>query len=454
MSVRNRVIQALAANTFGQAVTIGSQLLLVPLYFRYWGAATYGEWLVLFSIPAYLMMADLGIGTAAGNEMTIKVGARDFYGASRTYNSARRVSLYSGLLVLLAGLCLAAFKSETDLPETKLINKLDACLIIFVLSANVALGFTLGLISNTLRADGRNALGVTLFNLTRLIEALVMAGALLLNKGPVFLCLSALAAKGVMSLVQLILLQKTCFWLQDSKADRDPDFMRRLLRPALGFMAFPIGNALILQGPVIVIGHVYGGASVALFSALRTLTRIPIQFVNMLNSSVWPELSRAHGSGNITLLRSLHRRTLAVSALAATLCALVLGFIGEHLSKLWLGSSILFDWQIFVALLAVTVISSVWNASLVVLSATNQHTLFGGYYIGATGICLTLMFLLSSEFGWIGILIPLVSCEIVLAKLVLCKSLPVTADTASAMWSDLHDAFISTISALRKIGRR
>jgi hypothetical protein len=63
MSVRHRIYLALAAGAFGQFVTIGSQVLLTPLYFLYWGAAKYGEWLLISTIPAYLAMADFGIGS-------------------------------------------------------------------------------------------------------------------------------------------------------------------------------------------------------------------------------------------------------------------------------------------------------------------------------------------------------------------------------------------------------
>ena len=88
MSIRHRIYLTLAAGAFGQLVTIGSQILLTPLYFSHWGAAKYGEWLLISTIPAYLVMADFGVGSAAGNEMTIRAGAGDYEGAQRTFRGA------------------------------------------------------------------------------------------------------------------------------------------------------------------------------------------------------------------------------------------------------------------------------------------------------------------------------------------------------------------------------
>lgn len=41
MSIRQRIYLVLAAGAFGQVVTIGSQILLTPLYFLHWGAFQY-----------------------------------------------------------------------------------------------------------------------------------------------------------------------------------------------------------------------------------------------------------------------------------------------------------------------------------------------------------------------------------------------------------------------------
>ena len=72
-------------------------------------------------------------------------------------------------------------------------------------------------------------------------------------------------------------------------------------------MAFPIGNALSLQGFTIVIGATLGAAAVVVFSTTRTITRVALQAMGSINLSIWPELSRSVGGGRFDEARAILR---------------------------------------------------------------------------------------------------------------------------------------------------
>jgi len=75
--MRRRLIAGMGASTFGLGINIAIQLLSLPLFLQHWDTSTYGAWLVLSAIPAYLSMADVGMVTAAGNKMTMAMGGGD-----------------------------------------------------------------------------------------------------------------------------------------------------------------------------------------------------------------------------------------------------------------------------------------------------------------------------------------------------------------------------------------
>ena len=81
-----------------------------------------------------------------------------------------------------------------------------------------------------------------------------------------------------------------------------------MARPALAFMGFPIGNALNLQGTVLAVEYALGPTEVAIFATARTVSRVALQMVQLVNQTFWPELSSAFGAGKIELVRRLHRR--------------------------------------------------------------------------------------------------------------------------------------------------
>ena len=87
--MKRRVIAGMSANSFGMAITIGIQLVSLSLFLYFWDAATYGVWLMLSAIPAYLSMADVGMVTAAGNKMTMAMGKGDLIETNRVFQSAQ-----------------------------------------------------------------------------------------------------------------------------------------------------------------------------------------------------------------------------------------------------------------------------------------------------------------------------------------------------------------------------
>ena len=54
--------------------------------------------------------------------------------------------------------------------------------------------------------------------------------------------------------------------------------LRRLAGPSISFMAMPIGNAINLQGMLLVVGHVLGPVAVVIFATARTVSRTAIAF--------------------------------------------------------------------------------------------------------------------------------------------------------------------------------
>lgn len=451
MSVFARITSALGANAFGQAVTIGSQLALTPLFFRVWGAGQYGEWLLLSSVPAYLMMADVGIGSAAGNEMTMSAGAGDQRAAQNTFLSALAVALGASLLALLVGALTAWLLWQSALLPLLHIPAQDAALISLALSAIVGLGFFGSVLSAGFRCCGRNALGIMLSNTGRLFDAVTIGALLLAQQTPITISVVVLALRLLILLGQAAMLLRVCPWLFNGGGSAKFQVVRQLIRPAVGFMAFPLGDALALQGPLLVIGSVFGGAGVAMFSSLRTLARVPVQLTNMFNSSIWPELSRAHGAGNLNLMRKLHRASWGLNLLLVAPLAAVLIAVGPWVVRLWLGAEAPFDPWVLAALIVVSVISAVWHASSVVLVAINHHLQLGAIYVTANAVCLSAAAIFTSSLHWVGLFAPLLTAELALLVWVLPRVLRITDDSMTAFFPAIAD---ETMGSLQRSLRR
>jgi hypothetical protein len=112
--------------------------------------------------------------------------------------------------------------------------------------------------------------------------------------------------------------------------------------------------------------------------------------------------------------------------------AILLELMGRKITRLWLGDSAFFDPLIFSMLLLLTVFSALWNASAVVLTATNSHLKLAAIYVGGNSVALFLGAWMASVFGWWALLTCLASVEIFMLSWVMPKVLSLTADRFSA----------------------
>ena len=429
MSIRKRIYLAFAANSFGQGVTIISQILLTPLYFSAWGASRYGEWLLLSTIPAYLIMADIGVGSAAGNEMAMRVGGGDLKGAQRTFWGAIWLSTFATVGVVTFSLLVASLSWQFQIPETKNIDHQDVAIIILTFGLGVSLNFFLGVFSSGFRSCGMNAFGIFLGNVFRMMELMLAAVLLLSDHSPVYICLSGFLVRIMSCAVHLLLLGVLCRWIFAARIEADRGLLRRLLLPSLSFLAFPLGNALALQGPILVLGMTFGSSTVAIFSAMRTLSRVPVQITNVFNSSVWPEMSLAFGSGNMHLLRRLHQRSWLFTVMLVMPTALIIALLGEIAVTQWLGKKELYSAITLNGLLAVSVLSAIWGASAVVLTAVNAHARMAANYVVVNAICLPLSLPMAMYLGFGAFISTLTMAEFVMLLFVFPKVLAISQDS-------------------------
>jgi hypothetical protein len=68
-----RLKRGLFGEGFSQVTIILIRLGEIPLFLHFWGSTTYGVWLVLLSIPAYLSLFDFGLTLSGAREMTMRI---------------------------------------------------------------------------------------------------------------------------------------------------------------------------------------------------------------------------------------------------------------------------------------------------------------------------------------------------------------------------------------------
>ena len=399
VTLLRRLRNGLGANVYNQGVTIVVQLVGVPILLHAWGTQLYGEWLILFAIPAYLSMTDLGFSQSAGNDMTARVARGDRPGALAVFQSLG-VLVY---LIAAVGLLLSA-GLLWQLPLRRWFSFSEmggeqARWVLWLLAAEVFVRLPDGVNHAGFRASGDYALHVGLNSTTRLVQFTGIWIAVLAGGGPVAAAATFFGVRALTTPGFAVLLVRRHHWLSFGLSHARKRELRRLFKPALANMAIPLAQALNIQGMVLVVGTVLGPLAVVVFSTLRTLTRLALQLVLAVSHAAEPELATAYGAGNRALLQSLFLHALRAGLWLALVASAGLALFGSLILDVWTHGKVAMEPWLFAWLLTSAVASVLWYGALIVLKAANRHLRAAGVFVMVSAAALGVAALLLTWTG-------------------------------------------------------
>jgi O-antigen/teichoic acid export membrane protein len=421
--MKRRIIAGMGANSFGMAISIGIQLLSLPLFLHYWDTSTYGVWLMLSAIPAYLSMADVGMVTAAGNKMAMAIGGSDTAEANRTFQSAQMfMSIVCGSLALLV----VPLVLWAPLPG---LETSDQRVALSAMSVGILAALFGGLSEAAFKSTSRYPTGTMVGNYVRLAEWLGSMLGLVLWGSFAGVALSGLAMRLSGTAAAMVLASRGNHGLRWGMHAADSAEIRAMIKPAISFMSFPLANALSFQGVTLLVGALFGPVAVALFNTYRTIARVAVQVTAIFSHALWPEFSRLFGQGGMAAIEQLYRRTSLLGVTQSLLLSLVIYFVSPWLLRIWTHGAIQFVPSLMLLMLLYAAVGGTWHIPRVLLMATNRH-IHLAYWSLATGMfTVWLAWLMGSAFNLNGIVIAMLVSELSIA--IVCSWLAYGAITNS-----------------------
>jgi O-antigen/teichoic acid export membrane protein len=427
-SVTQRLLRGFGANALGPVVTAIIQLGSVPIFLHAWGAAKYGDWLLLSAIPTYLSLSDLGFGNASGSDMCIRVAANDREGALRTFQSSWVLVTFASLIALVVASATVWWIPWQAWLRLSNLQSHQAATIIIVLGAYIVTAQQNGVADSGFTCDGHFATSSFWMTFLRLAEAVAATAVVALRGSLLAVAITYLLVRCVGTIGFVFLLRKMSPWIRYGIRYARLTTIRQLAAPAFGFMALPVGYALNLQGLILVLGARLGPIAVVSFSTLRTLSRLNSQLIAVIKHPLWPELSRAFGEGNIALARRLHRHACQAALGLSIFGGLMMWIVGPFVYRLWVRHAVSFDARCFHVLLLVVVTSSLWDTSSVIAMSINAHFRIALTYSAAAALTLAMAWILVAPLGTVGAAIALFATDGWMTWLVLRTSLRQTQD--------------------------
>lgn len=436
-SVKRRLTLGFISNWISRLASTIIQLVQVPVFLHFWTVPLYGEWMIVNSIPAYLSFSNIGFGSVAGNEMTMMVAREDRQGALRVFQSCW------WLIAIICAFVFALFSLALYyIPAARLLNlhnigPSDAKWIIFYLGVSVMLGQFEQLLQSAYRCIGRYPFGTFIKSMFSLSAFACMILAVCFGAGPRVTALVFAAANVAGTFILCILVRRDIPWIEYGWRHANFSEIRGLARPAIAFMGFPIGNALNLQGTLLAVGYALGPTAVVVFGTARTVSRVALQMVSMVNSTFEPEMSIAYGAKNYPLVRSLLRRACQLALIVALVIVLGMMTVGPWFLHHWTGGHVPPSRTLLDILLLVVMFYALWSTSSVLMTSTNQHQRLATYYVIGTSIACALCYFLARGFGLYGAAASLLVSELVMNLYVVPASLRIAQDTLPAFLASM-----------------
>jgi O-antigen/teichoic acid export membrane protein len=436
-STKRRLLLGFLTNWVGKISSTLIQLIQVPVFLHFWSVPLYGEWMIVNSIPAYLSFSNAGFGSVAGNEMTMLVAREDREGALRIFQSCwwliaiictATIALLSGALYYLPA---------AHLLKLSAISESDTKWVIFYLGVSVLLGQLEQLLQSAYRCIGRYPYGTFIKNMFSLFAFACILVSVVLGGGVRRTALVYAVVNIAGTVLFSILVHRDIPWIKFGWQNASFAEIRKLARPAIAFMGFPLGNALNLQGTLLAVGYALGPTEVVVFGTARTVSRVALQMVAMVNNTFEPELSIAYGARNYELTRTLLRRACQLALVVAFVIVIVMMTFGPWFLTHWTGGHVPPSRALLSILLVVVVFYALWSTSSTLMTSTNQHQRLATYYLIGTSLTCVLCYFLSRSYGLYGAAASLLVSELVMNLYVVPASLRISRDTLPAFLASM-----------------
>ena len=407
-----RIRHGIAANMFGQVVSVAIQLATLPVLLRNWGVEAFGIWTLISVVPAYLGMADLGFTTAATSKMTMAYGRGDLQAARNTLKCVLALSLALAVAgTTLAGIGLYAWSADA----LSFGQRVDGVAIKFalmwlVVATLVSLGWNA--LSGALKASGQYPVATVFADSTRLVEALAILGvAGLFGGGIAEVAATSMVVRIVSTIIGVMVIRHRAPWAELTLRGADLGELRSLAKPALAVLAIPIGYSLSLQGMILVVGAAIDVRAVALYTATRTVGRLSSQAVALANHASMPEVARAAGAGDWNRAGRLIWLNILAAAVVAVVFLAGVNLLGPGLIAIWLGGHLQPGWLLLLLVSTACAIQAMTNASGNMLIALNSHERYAYAFLAMSVLAVVLAYLVASGSGLTGVAVAIMGVE-------------------------------------------
>jgi O-antigen/teichoic acid export membrane protein len=376
MSTASRLISGSAASWAQIAVTMASQMALVPIYLSHWSVVTYGTWLAVQALVSVISTFDYGHQEFLGYEF-LRIGTDNREELSSYIWSGASIGLLISLLQvffimgLIASNKLPSMLGKADMISPSLAHDAGIVLLCHGIAWFLSISVT-GLIFRALAPFGYYPrmvwwnLGGAIIGAVAPVITVIM-GANLLIAGLVSAGGTVLYSILIYAdLFRLLRREQIPFSMPSIKLG-----LHNLVRSLALSGKWLLENAR-QQGVRLVLAPLAGAAGLTAFSTMRTGANVALQGLNTVVNPLMPELMRfIHQRDQERIESAFGTVWFVLVAVLAPAMVIVQAFV-EPLYLLWTRGRVLFNPLLFATLSLSVLVYAVAQPAIAVVKGNNM----------------------------------------------------------------------------------
>lgn len=414
-SIETRTLESTIAGALFFLLLFVQNIILVPLFLKYWGSEKYGIWITIFAFSSLLKTIDLGHQNYVGNEFNIaffksKDQAKEILG------SAFYIAILLGFLELLVYIFFAwGIKGSNinGLSNSITLNlELRYSLFLFILIWGVS-GSLGGLLIRIIYPLGLYAKTVFYSLIYKIAEILILLSSIIFNWSLAELCL-------FYALITAIYNTLIFYYVKNVMPDFFPWWQRANLK--LGFLNLFKSITLTINGfieqfnssgIILLISKVIGIFAIPIFTTIRTLTNIVLHITNLVTNPLIPDIIRFHTKGEKNKLNLIFDTNWFIAGLLVNLPFLIVAPFIQLFYKLWVKNNLQFNFNLYILLTLSVAFINTGRSYMEYLSSINSVRSMMIITISRVLLTIGIGFFITPILGLIGIGISILIAEII-----------------------------------------
>ncbi|GAB3964274.1 O-antigen export protein [Spirosoma terrae] len=351
-----KVIENIGLSFFVKIMSLGINLVLVPMTINYINPVQYGIWLTISSVVSWMNFFDIGLGNGLRNKLTEAIALNDIEKAKIYLSTTYAVLLIISIVIFITFFSLNRFINWGGLFDSNVAMNIDINNILLLIVTSFCFQFVLQTINTVLLATHKA----------------FMSSVIMLIGQSVTVCLLYLAKKRYVGSLELLvivltipqsitLLLGSIYLFKNKMRYIAPNFKsikfmysKEIINLGGIFFVIQIGSIVLFQTNNVIIGKILGPSYVTNFNVTYKLFSVFSIILSIIITPYWSAFTDAYVKKDYAWMRK-NVKIMRLVWLFLSFGVIITYFISDYIFKVWIGRELEIEGGIALAMSIYTI---------------------------------------------------------------------------------------------------